>query len=201
MDPGMAPAAPASTHGCQRGAPAVTAKGFPKCPHYGEGGCCPLSGVPSGFFWGGGPPAAGLSPRCHPRARRVPAVTSGHGDVRDVFHCERSAGGQKYPQEGGGDTGGAQLGDTGAPAACQPHGAGCWGHWGHWERWRSSRILRHWCIGSTGGRGGAVGTGSAGMLGALGALKALGTLAYWVYWEYWGGAGVSRALGALGALE
>lgn len=107
-----------------------------------------------------------------------------------------AAPGTKIPYRGWGDTRGAPLGDTGAPAACQPHGV--W-HWEHWERWRSTGMLRRWGTGSTGGCGGAEGTGRTGILGALWALKALGALVYWVYWEYWGGAGVSRSTGGTGS--
>lgn len=70
------------------GSPRCGSKGVPQMPPaMGRGDTAPS--VPSGlwflFFFGGGTPPE-LSPRCHPRARPGPAVTSGHGDVRDVFH-------------------------------------------------------------------------------------------------------------------
>lgn len=196
MHPGVAPTTPASTHGCQQGASMgdPRSKGVPQMPPaVGRGDAAPS--VPSGlwfFFLGGGPQQS-----CPHGVTHVPGLgllsPLGTGTCR-MFST--AAPGTKIPYRGWGDTRGAPLGDTGAPAACQPHGV--W-HWEHWERWRSTGMLRRWGTGSTGGCGGAEGTGSTGILGALWALKALGALVYWVYWEYWGGAGVSRSTGGTGS--
>lgn len=123
------------------------AKGFPKCPPLWGGGMLPpLSPVGCVFFFGGGTPTE-LSPRCHPRARPGPAVTSGHGDVQDVFHC--GPGDKNTLQRVGGHPWGPAGGYWGSYCLPAPWGAalgalgaleeywdvealGYWEHWGLW---------------------------------------------------------------------